>query len=73
MLFPVQRPGEEITAEWKQFFFILPFSFFGQKFQYFLNQKKKEKKRKKENGAARLATISATAGQETNFYLRVAL
>ena len=41
MLFPVQRPGDFITAEWELFFFILP-SFFGQDFIIFL-QKKTEK------------------------------
>ena len=40
ILFPVQRPGEDIIAEWELF---LPFCFFffSQKFQYFLTKKKK--------------------------------
>ena len=51
-MFPVQRPGEDIIAEWKFFFF---------HFANLFLVKKKEKKRKKEdNAAARLATISAT-------------
>ena len=41
MLFPVQRPGEHITAEWELFFLILHFFFFfGQNFIIFLPQKK---------------------------------
>ena len=62
ILFPVQRPGVYITAEWDFFFFILPKKYFlGQNFIIFLPpppQKKKEKK--KDFAAARLATISAT-------------
>ena len=43
MLFPVQRPGEDITAEWELFLFHFANSFFFVKnFNIFL--KKKEKK-----------------------------
>ena len=47
MLFPVQRPVEDITAEWN----ILFFSY---------QKKKKKEKKKKDIATARLATISAT-------------
>ena len=56
MLFPVQRSGEDITAEWELFFFILPFFEFSSKILIFSYPKK----RKKDKVAARLATISST-------------
>ena len=72
MLFPVQRPGEDITAEWEFVSSFWQFYFFPKKhFQYFPTKKKKKRK-KKDMTAAPLATISATAGQETNFFLRLA-
>ena len=46
MLFPVQRPGDYITAEWELDFFILPISFFFlggggvSKFHHILTKKK---------------------------------
>ena len=55
-LFPVQRPGDFITAEWELFFFILPIFFFWSRFHNFLTKKKE----KKNFAAARLATISPT-------------
>ena len=59
MLFPVQRPGDFITAEWELYFFILPF-FWGEGVNISSFSYPKKKKKKKGFAAARLATISAT-------------
>ena len=69
MLFPVQRPGDFITAEWEFFFPFCPFFFVGQDFIIFLQKKYKKKQKKKGFAAARLATISATryTGNKTFF------
>ena len=53
MLFPVQRPGEHITAEWELFYF------FWSTISSFSYQKKPPEK-KKDFAAARVAIISAT-------------
>ena len=60
MLFPVQRPGEHITAEWELFFFyfLIFYFFLGQKFHFF-TQKKKETEKKEDFAAARPAIITA--------------
>ena len=68
MLFPVQRPGESMRADWDLFF-----SFSKKKknqyyFYYFLTKKKK----KKDFAAARLAMISATHCTGNKLVLRVA-
>ena len=48
MLFPVQRPGDFMTAEWELFFLHLAHFFLWSRFHHFLiKKKKKEKKRKK--------------------------
>ena len=69
ILFPVQRPGVYITAEWELFF-----SFcqkVGSKFQHFLTRKKTKNGRGGDFAAARLATISATRWTGNKLFLRV--
>ena len=65
MLFPVQRPGEDITAEWELFFRIFPFFCF-QKFQYFLTKQIERKKKKLR--PPYWPQFRSPAGQETNFF-----
>ena len=48
MLFPVERPGESITADWELFFFLFP------KNSFFSYQKGKKRKKNKDFAAARL-------------------
>ena len=72
ILFPVQRPGVYITAEWELFFFILPpKKNVWSKFHHFLTKIKK-KGGKKDFASARLATISATRWTGNKLFLRVA-
>ena len=59
MLFPVQRPCEDITAEWDLFLFILPKRICS-KISIFLTKKKEIEEKIKDIAASRLATISAT-------------
>ena len=50
MLFPVQRPGEDITAEWELFFFSLPiFLFLVKNFKISLQKIRGGTKEKKKN------------------------
>ena len=64
MLFPVQRPGDFITAERELFFFHFAHFFLLVNISSFSYKKKKKRKKKrkkkKDFAAARLATISAT-------------
>ena len=75
MLFPVQRPGDFIIAEWRTFFFDFAhifFFFFGSRFHHFLTPPppKKNGKKKKDFAAARLATISATRYTENKLFFK---
>ena len=57
-LFPVERPGGNLSADWKLFFLIFYFFFLSKKSVLFSLKKKKERK-KKEFAAARVAIILA--------------
>ena len=72
MLFPVQRPGEDITAEWEFFGFILLFLFYLSKISIFTYQKIKERKKEKMLSPD-WPQFRPPSGQETHFFLRVAL
>ena len=69
MLFPVQRPGEDITAEWELFFSFCNFFhlFFRKKKDIFLPKKRRGKK---DIAAAQLATISATRWTGNNIFFK---
>ena len=47
MLFPVQRPGESMRADWDLFFFISTIYFFQYYFYYFLTKKKEKQKKRR--------------------------
>ena len=68
MLFLVQRPGEDITAEWELFFFILPPTNL-----FFLNKNKNSIFSYKKNqyiAATQLVTISATRWTGKKLYFK---
>ena len=71
MLFPVQRPGQDITAQWELLFFANFFSSIISKFSY---QNNKIEKRRGENRycGRPLGTISATRWTGNTTFLRVA-
>ena len=68
-LFPVQRPGENIRADWDLFFLIFDLFFF-KNFSNFLQKKKNGKK--KNLRPTEWPWFGPPATQETNFFLRVA-
>ena len=70
MSFPVQRPGEFITAEWESIFSFCHI-YFGQKFHHFLPKKNVGKK--KILRPPDWPQFRSPARHETNFFLRVAL
>ena len=70
ILFPVQRPGVYITAEWELFFSFCPPKNLLVKISSFSYQKKKKKK--KILRPPDWPQFRSPAGQETNFFLRVA-
>ena len=66
MLFLVQRPGEDITAEWELFLFILKKKKLLSKISIFSYKKKNEKK--KILRPPDWPQFRPLAGQETNFF-----